>query len=194
MPRLGAVATLEAEQLVRLEQPRKSSLRSLQTSKLIENDRSDTSRRRNCSRMLAPKPLDVENDRTCSLRSHLTSTNAPTCSLLALFTSKIVRTCSLPSRIFRKQFHGAARVIEKEFEKSFEKGSNRSSRKRIDAPHSKTLRSMRLRSMKLRFVHLMNGSTRFALASRLLPWRGGRRPRGVRPPLALGVVAPVKQS
>ena len=74
-----------------VENARKSSLRSLQTSKMLENARPDVEKR---SKMLAPKPLDVEK-----------------CSKMPAPKPLGVEKC----------FHGAERIIEKEIEKEFEK-------------------------------------------------------------------------
>ena len=62
---------------------------------------------RKTTKILAAEPPDVEVARKCCLRSLQASENA--------------RECSLRSRFFRKEFHGAERIIEKEFEKEFEK-------------------------------------------------------------------------
>ena len=68
---------------------------------MLENACFEASRRRQCSKMLAPKPPDVEKCSKMLAPKPLDVENA--------------RTCSLRSRIARKEFHGVERIIEKEF-------------------------------------------------------------------------------
>ena len=92
----------------RLQKPRESSLRSLQTSKMLENARSEASRRRKCSKMLVPKPPDVEK------RSKMLAPKP-------LDVEKCSKMLAPKPLGVEKCFHGAERIIEKEIEKEFEK-------------------------------------------------------------------------
>ena len=75
---------------------------------MLENARSEASRRRKCSKMLAPKPPDVEKRSKMLAPKPL---DVEKCSKMPAPKPLGVEKC----------FHGAERIIEKEIEKEFEK-------------------------------------------------------------------------
>ena len=77
-------------------------------SKNLENPRSEASWRRKCSKMLAPKPPDVEKRSKMLAPKPL---DVEKCSKMPAPKPLGVEKC----------FHGAERIIEKEIEKEFEK-------------------------------------------------------------------------
>ena len=77
---------------------------SLLASRNLENPRSGASRRRKCSKMLAPKPPDVEK------RSKMLAPKP-------LDVEKCSKMLAPKPLGVEKCFHGAERIIEKEIEK-----------------------------------------------------------------------------
>ena len=94
----------------------------LLASRNLENPRSGASRSRKCSKMLAPKPPDVEK------RSKMLAPKPPDVEkhskMLApkpLDVEKCSKMLAPKPLGVEKCFHGAERIIEKEIEKEFEK-------------------------------------------------------------------------
>ena len=98
-----------------LEKPRKSSLRSLWTRKIIENARCGASRRQTCSKMPAPEPPDVEK---CSNMLASKPPLVESCSNKHASTtvySEISSKSLFRSFLASKKLHGAERAVENAF-------------------------------------------------------------------------------